>query len=91
MKLSPVTFGLSSAFVVSICYTVCTIMAIVTPDMLLRVFNSMLLIVTIDQASLNTNISFTGYLVGIVQVFAYIFVIHWLFATTYNYMLAKGK
>lgn len=89
--INSITFGLSAAITVSICYSVCTFMAIIAPAMLLRIFNSMLLIITIDQALLNTHISFIGYIVGIVQVFTYIFIVHWLFASIYNIMLAQGK
>lgn len=87
--LFPIQLGLAAAITVSICYTVCTLIAITFPNMLLNAFNSMLLIVKIAPASFDANITLMRYVSGAFQVFVYIFIIHWLFALIYNYMLPK--
>lgn len=87
---NPIKFGLASGITVSICYTICAVMTLISPHNFLSIINSMLLLIKIEPSYLVIP-TFPEYIAGVVQVFIYIFIIHWLFATVYNYLLAQGK
>lgn len=82
MKLSNQKFSLLIAEVTSVIYTICSAFVTLFPDLSTRLMVSLFHIS--GNINLGTRVTFTGFIMGLIQVFIYAYAIGWVFAWIFN-------
>lgn len=88
-KLSPKVISFSLAGVSVIISLACALLIALIPKLSVKFFGS--IFHGIDISKIETSITFSGFLMGLVAIIIISLIAGWLFAVIYNYFLNKEK
>lgn len=86
MTLNTNRFALAAAVTMGILYIVCAAFTALAPELALRFLGWMVHLVNLEQAT-EVQITFTGFIFGLLPILFYAYIGAWLFAWLYNRFL----
>lgn len=84
MKLNPMSLAAASALAIALVWTLCSILVLVLPSMMLGMTNHML---HAQFGSFSWVLTWVGYLVGLIAWSVWAGITGWLLAVIYNRLL----
>ena len=87
MTFNTSKLALALASTIGIAYIVCGIIVALAPNLALSLFSFLVHMVNLGQV----QITFGGFLAGLIEAVVYMYFVSWLFGTLYNWLIKTSK
>lgn len=89
MSINVSKFALAGAIVAALAFLLCSLVVAIAPDLAARLLGWLFHIITVQQTSLNPQLTWSGMVGGAVQSLVYAYLSFGLFAWLYNRLINK--
>lgn len=82
-------FALAVSMVMSAFYIICAIFVTLWPNFTIQLFGWLLHVVNVEKFASDVVITFSGFILGLLQVLIYTYICTWLIIWSYNKFIIK--
>lgn len=84
MELNKQKFSLAATITMGIAYVICAVFTALLPDVALKFLGWMVHIVNVEKFAGGVEVTFGGFILGLLPVLFYTYLVSYLFAWLYN-------
>ncbi|KKQ21285.1 hypothetical protein A2999_00735 [Candidatus Wolfebacteria bacterium RIFCSPLOWO2_01_FULL_38_11] len=89
MEFNKQKFSLAASGTMGIIYLVCAIFSYFWPDLVIKVFGYLVHAVNLEKFVGGAQMTFTGFIIGLIQILVYSYIFSWIFVSLYNWLLKR--
>ena len=90
MELNKQKFSLAAATTMGVAYVICTVFTALLPDVALKFLGWMIHLVNVEKFAGGVEVTFGGFLLGLLPILFYTYISAYLFSWLYNKQVGKN-